>query len=216
MDSQNGYFEARYTFDGRRKAVWRAITEYLQSNIIGHPRCIVELGPGYGDFINQVKASRRIAVDVADVSTYLDPEIEFHLADASNLSFLKDGEADAVFASNLLEHLPMSDVEAALDEIRRVLRPNGLLALIQPNFRLCPKRYFDDYTHQTIFTDESLCGILRAHDFEIVYRRNRFLPFSMTGKVPKSYLLTKLYLKSGMLLMAKQMLIVGKKRKNVS
>ncbi|MGO9567903.1 MAG: class I SAM-dependent methyltransferase [Desulfomonilaceae bacterium] len=216
MGSSNRYFEARCTFHAGRSSVWRAITEYLQLKIIDEPDSVLEIGPGYGDFINQVKVSRKIAVDIVDVSSHLAPDVEFHLADATDLSILGSNAVDTVFASNLFEHMTKENVEIALDEIHRVLRPDGLLVVIQPNFRLCYKRYFDDYTHRSIFTDESLCGILKCHNFEIAHRRNRFLPFSMYSLLPKSYWLTKLYLKLPILFMAKQMLVVGRKVEYVS
>jgi ubiquinone/menaquinone biosynthesis C-methylase UbiE len=192
--------------------VWKAITEYLQRTVIGEPECILEIGPGYGDFINQVKAGRRIAIDSLDVSEHLDPGIEFFQGSGADLKFLGATEVDTVFASNVLEHFPKDIVPQALHEYSRVLKPTGLLVLIQPNFRLCYDRYFDDFTHQTIFTDESLCGTLQAHGFEIAHRRNRFLPFSMHSRLPKSYVLTKLYLNLRIPLMAGQMLIVGRRR----
>ena len=85
---------------------------------------------------------------------------------------------------------------------------------MQPNFRYCYRNYFDDYTHETIFTDESLCGLLVAKGFEIFHRRARYLPFSLQSRLPKSYLLTRLYLKLGVPLLAKQMLVVAQKKRS--
>ena len=51
--------------------------------------------------------------------------------------------------------------------------------MIQPNFRLAPRRYFDDYTHRTIFTDVSLCDWLEAAGFNIVKAIPRFLPLTV-------------------------------------
>jgi len=191
--------------------VWKAITEYLQRTVIGEPDCILEIGPGYGDFINQVRARRRIAVDSLDVSQHLVPGIEFYQGPGADLRFLGTAEVDTIFASNVLEHFPKDVVPQALREYHRVLKPRGLLVLIQPNFRICYDRYFDDFTHETIFTDESLCGTLQAHGFDIVHRRNRFLPFSLHTRLPKSYLLTKIYLSLRIPFMAQQMLIVGRR-----
>lgn len=216
MDEVDKYFRARCTFHEGRKRVWAAITEYLQCKIMGEPESVLEIGPGYGDFINQIRATRRIAVDIVDVSSHIEPDVEFHLADATNMSFLDSDSIDIAFASNVFEHMSRETVDKALDEIHRVLKPGGLTVVIQPNFRLCYKRYFDDYTHQSIFTDTSLCGILQAHNFVIAVRRARFLPFSMYGLLPKSYVLTKIYLRLQIPFMAKQMLVVGRKTDYVS
>jgi glycosyltransferase involved in cell wall biosynthesis/SAM-dependent methyltransferase len=46
---------------------------------------------------------------------------------------LEDGRCDAVVAGELIEHLEDSDVDAALADMRRVLRPGGVLMLTTPN-----------------------------------------------------------------------------------
>ena len=72
-----------------------------------------------------------------------------------------------MFASNLLEHLERAAVDRLLAESGRVLRPGGRLILLQPNFRLQPGRYFDDYTHVSIFTDQSLSDYLAAGGWQV-------------------------------------------------
>lgn len=210
-ETPNEYFQARFKYDPGRRAVWRAVTEDLARLCPGGWDAVVDLGTGYGDFINQVPARRRTAVDREDVREFLDPAVKFHQTEATDLSFLADESTDLVFASNLLEHLERSQAEAVVREAHRILKPGGRLILIQPNFRLCCKRYFDDYTHQTIFTDESLCGLVKANRFTVVLRRNRYLPFSMQGILPKSYWLTKLYLQLRLPVMARQLLVIAAK-----
>jgi SAM-dependent methyltransferase len=210
------YLAARFEFHAKRSNVWGAIIEHLQPKIIGTAEPILDNGVGYGDFINYARASRKMAVDLVDVSSHMAPEVAFHVADATELCFLESNEVDVVISLNLFEHVRKHDLGKALAQAHRVLKPIGLLVALHPNFRLCYKRYFDYYTHRTISTEEPLCGILRAHGFEITCRRNRLLPLSMQSVLPKSYLLTKIYLKSPIPLMAKQMLVVGRKTTDVS
>lgn len=207
------YFKTRFHFDPGRSKVWRAIVEDLQGRFIPPDSVALDLGCGYGDFINLVKAKRRLAVDISgDVAGFLAPDVEFHKADVRDLGFLEPYTIDVVFASNLLEHLGKREGGKVLEGICSILRPGGRLILLQPNFRYCYKNYFDDYTHETIYTDESLCGLLLAKGFEIFYRRARYLPFSLQSRLPKSYLFTRLYLKLGVPLLAKQMLVVAEKK----
>lgn len=58
------------------------------------------------------------------------PEI---ICDIRSLPF-GDGEVDAVYAGHVLEHLPLDEVPALLQEIRRVLRPGGKLGIVGPDF----------------------------------------------------------------------------------
>ena len=84
------------------------------------------------------------------------------VGDCTDLSQFPDGRFDVVFASNLVEHLDRDAVDRLVDESHRVLAPGGRLILLQPNFRLAPGRYFDDYTHVSIWTDQSLGDFLRS------------------------------------------------------
>jgi SAM-dependent methyltransferase len=207
------YFETRFRFDPGRAKVWRAIVEDLQERFIPQDRTALDLGCGYGDFINEVRASSKLAVDInGQAAQYLAPEVVFFPADVSrDMSFLADESVDICFASNFLEHFSKEAGARILQEIWRILRPKGLVILLQPNFRYCYRNYFDDYTHETIYTDESLCGLLSAKGFRINHRRPRYLPFSLQSRLPKSYWLTRLYLKLRIPLLAKQMLVVAEK-----
>jgi ubiquinone/menaquinone biosynthesis C-methylase UbiE len=208
-DPYTEYRRARFAAHAGRDAVWRAVVDHLSPRWIPADATVLDLGCGYGDFIGNVTARRRIAVDIADFEPLDD--VEFHRSSVTDLGFLGDATVDIVFASNLLEHLDRDAVSACLFEVRRVLSANGRIILIQPNFRLCYDRYFDDYTHVTVFTDESIGGWLRASGFSVEYLRAGFLPFSMRSRLPKSYALTRLHLALGSPLFGKQMLVVARK-----
>lgn len=203
------YFDTRYTPNPARAAVWREIARYVEADLADR-RSLLELGCGYGDFVNQVDVADRIAVDLNDaVGPALAPGIRFIAGDCTDLAGLADHGIANVFASNLLEHLTREALETLLSEIRRVLRPGGRLLLIQPNYRLCSANYFDDYTHISIFSDVSLRGFLEAHDFRIVKCIPGLLPFSMNSALPKHPWLVRMYLRSPFRPMAKQMYIVA-------
>jgi SAM-dependent methyltransferase len=209
---ESEYYRTRYSYDPGRAAVWRAISEHLQVRFFpGSDLAVADLGCGYGDFINQVTARDRYAVDAADVSSHLREGIRFFRRDLTDLSPIEDESLDVVFSSNVFEHLTKTQLQAVAGEVKRTLKPGGLLILIQPNYRLCYRNYFDDYTHETVFSDVSLRDFVASAGFSIRCVKPRFLPFSMKSRIPRSYILTKLYLALRVPVAAKQMLLVAER-----
>jgi|WetSurMetagenome_2_1015567.scaffolds.fasta_scaffold292911_2 ubiquinone/menaquinone biosynthesis C-methylase UbiE len=208
----NEYYETRYTFDRGRTKVWKAITEYLQENIRTDSDTVLDLGAGYCDFINNIKACKKIAIDInPETIQFCNSEVKFYCASVDNISALDENSVDVLFASNLLEHLDDAELAATLKEISRVVKKGAKIILIQPNYRYSYKEYFDDYTHKKIFTHISLKDYFQANGFEALKVYPKFLPFSLKSRLPKSYMLTKIYLLSFWKPMAKQMLLIFRK-----
>jgi SAM-dependent methyltransferase len=138
-------------------------------------------------------------------------DIEAIVGDATDLSGFADGDFATVIASNFLEHLEHDAIDALLDDVARVLRTGGRLILIQPNFRLDQKRYFDDYTHRTIWTDTSLTDLLVAHGFRIERCEPRFLPLTMKSRLSFGHRLVPAYLRLPFRPLAGQMLVVAER-----
>jgi hypothetical protein len=116
-----------------------------------------------------------------------------------------------VFASNFLEHLEWDAIDRCVAGAWRVLRPGGRLLLVQPNFRLQPGAYFDDYTHRTIFTDRSLSDYLAVQGFEIEHVEARFLPLTLRSRLSWGHKLVPLYLRLPYRPLAGQMLVVARR-----
>jgi ubiquinone/menaquinone biosynthesis C-methylase UbiE len=205
------YYKTRYSYDAGRTKVWIAITEYLQ-RYVKKTDTVVDLGAGYCDFINNIKAAKKYAVDInPDGYQFCEANVEFLNSKISHIAKIKHNSVDVLFASNLLEHLDDKELDQALIEFNRILRSGARVILMQPNFRYAYKEYFDDYTHKKIFTHVSLRDYFEARSYKPLKVLPKFLPFSLKSKLPKSYFLTKLYLASFYKPMAKQMLLVLEK-----
>jgi len=135
--------------------------------------------------------------------------VESVVGDSTDLRQFVDASFDVVFASNLLEHLERAGASRLLAEARRVLRPGGRLILIQPNFRLQPGRYFDDFTHVAIYTDKSLADYLVAEGWTIEAVLARFLPLTLKSRGSGLTFLVPWYLRSPIKPLAGQMLVVA-------
>ena len=206
---RTGYFATRLAENANRAPVWRHICDYL-ARWIPQDADVLELGAGWCDFANLVQARSVTAVDLESVVlTAAAEHVRAIVGDCTDLTELDDATFDVVFASNLLEHLERPQSDRLLAEAMRVLRPGGRLILLQPNFRLQPGRYFDDYTHVAIFTDVSLADYLVASGWQVQHVAARFLPLSMRSRGSSLSFLVPWYLRSPLKPLAGQMLVVA-------
>lgn len=207
------YHTAHLTADPSRRIVWQAVAEHLAS-YVPPQSAVLEIGAGYCDWINQVRAARRVAVDIwPELPACAAPGVEAVVLDiARGLDAVGSSSFDVVLASNILEHFSSADIGPVVDGVRAVLRSGGRFVIVQPNFRYAWRQYFDDYTHRSIFTDVSLPALLRAHGFRIILVKPKFLPYSMQrARVPITRFLVTAYLRSPIKPMAGQMLVVAER-----
>lgn len=210
--NESAYFAAAMPYDPRRDLVWRVVLRYL-GRFMRSPEVVLEVGAGHCHFINQVTAPRRIALDPDPVvSRYAAPGVEVVRRSCTARDAIALGSVDVVFASNLLEHLTRDDIATFLANARAWLRPNGLLLLVQPNYRYAYREYFDDYTHVTPLDHVSLPQMLSANGFDVEHVEPRFLPYSMQSGLPVAAWLVALYLRAPLRPLAKQMLCVARRR----
>jgi len=169
--------------------------EYFQ-NWISEDARILEIAAGYCEFINHIKAGKKIALDInPDVQQYANPDVEVILSESENITMLSDDSIDVVFVSNFFEHITKTAITRTLKEIFRILTPKGRLIILQPNIRFCLKDYWMFFDHITPIDDRALVEILELTKFQMVKVIPRFLPYSTKSSLPKSLQLIKYYLK---------------------
>ncbi len=211
------YHETRLARDPKRDIVWGALWTYYFRHLVPTDACVVDLGCGYGDFINHVQARRRIAIDRwPGFPAHLAPGVEAIVGDATDLAGLPDGAVDFVFASNLFEHLTQDDLARVLEQLQGKLSDRGEIAMLQPNYRYCQREYFDDYTHISIYSHISLADFLTAHGYEVLDVRPRFLPLTVKSRWPVRPWLIRLWLALPWNGLGKQMLLRARPRRRAS
>ena len=180
----------------RRDAIWRVLCTRFFQRYVRDNDTVLELGCGHGEFIRNIKAGRKIAVDInPEAGSRLTSAIEFHAADATDLSFVDSASIDVCFSSNFFEHLPSKSVlDEFLSEARRVLKPGGRYIAMQPNLRYAPGEYWDYYDHVIPLTDRSCAEAFAKAGFDLIEIIDRFVPFSTTSRLPQNPALVRLYL----------------------
>jgi SAM-dependent methyltransferase len=199
----------------RKNEIWRVLCRRYFQRYIRPSDTVVDVACGYGEFINNVAAGRRIAIDLnPEVPRFLEPGVEFHESPAMKLASVVGGCADVVFTSNFLEHLPdKKTLDAFLEQVFVTLRPGGRYVILGPNLRYLPGEYWDFYDHHLGLTHFSLMEALQLRRFEIEVCIDRFLPYTTQGALPTHPWLVELYLKFPVAwrILGKQFLVVARK-----
>jgi ubiquinone/menaquinone biosynthesis C-methylase UbiE len=204
----DAYHRTRFQPDARRRVLWQTLVACVFQKQIPTDAVVLELGAGYGDFINAVKARRRLAVDVwPGMVAHLEAGVEGLVTSITQLDGVPDNTVDYIFSSNCFEHVSQPDLVACLAQLRRKMKPGAMLSIVQPNFKYCAREYFDDYTHIAIYTAQGLSDLLAANGFRVVRCVPRFMPLTLKSRAPVHPWLIRLYLMSPFKPMAKQMLI---------
>ena len=166
-----------------RQDIWRVLVTRFFQDLVGTDSVILDLGCGYGEFINTVKARRKFGMDLnPKAREHLAPEVTFLQQDCSTEWPLSNGELDIVFTSNFFEHLPDKTVLGlTLQQIFRVLKPGGRIIALGPNIKFTGDRYWDFWDHYLPLTELSLCEGLAVRGFTIERCYDRFLPYTMVG-----------------------------------
>jgi ubiquinone/menaquinone biosynthesis C-methylase UbiE len=206
--ADDAYHRTRFEQDPRRALLWQTLVSCVFQKEIPTDGVVLDLGAGYGDFINAVRARRRLAVDVwPGMLSHLDKGVEGLVTEVTRLDAVADESVDYVFSSNCFEHISQEDLVRCLGQLKRKMKPGARLTIVQPNFKYSFRQYFDDYTHISIYTAQSLSDLLVANGFQVDRCMPRFLPLTIKSRLPVSPLLIRLYLMSPIKPFAGQMLI---------
>src|SRR5262249_51683851 len=99
-------FRFRESERPQKMAIWKTLCESFFQRLIGDAEVDPAPACGSGEFINNIRAKRRIGIDLTpDARQFLGPDIEFCHSRADQLGAIASGSVDVVFTSNFLEHL---------------------------------------------------------------------------------------------------------------
>ena len=84
---------------------------------------LLEIGAGYCEFINNIQAKEKIALDLnKDIKKYVNKNIQVIISDSTNLIQIKKDKVEGVFVNNFFEHIEKENIIKTIVEIKRVLK----------------------------------------------------------------------------------------------
>jgi len=196
-----------------RSDVWKVIAHHVHE-AMGAPQCVLDPAAGRGEFINQVPARERWAVDMVayEEGTY-DDGVNLVVSDIFDAQ-LPAEHFDGIWVSNTLEHLLSQEAVATfLEKMHAAMAVGGRIAIMGPNFRHTVKEYFDFADHTLIFTHLAIAEHLYAAGFEPERIEPRYLPYSFRSRLPAVPALVDRYLRTPPLwrVFGKQFLVIARK-----
>lgn len=220
MESDRNVLSAEYQLRWARigeyrNRVWQVLCDGYFGKLIPADSCVLDLGCGWGEFINNIKARKKLALDLnPDSRKWLHDQVQFINQDCSEPWPVEPESVDAVFTSNFLEHIASKDrVVRCLAEAHRALKVDGLIICVGPNIKYVPGAYWDFWDHSIPLTEMSVSEILRLGGFSIETCIPRFLPFSMSTGIRPPTMLVRLYLRLPLVwpVLGRQFLVVARK-----
>lgn len=140
---------------------------------------LLDLGCGRGEFLRGfIKCGLHgYGVDQSLMAKSVCQEAEILQSDLENEPLpYNDNSFDVVFSKSVLEHFYYP--EKLVMEIYRVVKPKGLVITMVPDWESVYKTFYEDYTHRTPFTTNSLQKIFIINGFDNVkVEKFRQLPF---------------------------------------
>ena len=209
-------YEKRFSgHENYRNKVWKILNSKFFSKWITSTDHILDLGCGYGEFINHISCEVRYGMDLnPKTQSLLDKKIIFHNQDCSKSWKIDPNSLDLVFTSNFFEHLPNKEaVDRTVAEIKKSLKPGGYFIAMGPNISVLKGKYWDFWDHHVALSDQSLCELLQIHEMVIEESYPKFLPYNMVRVKERPLILIPFYLRFSFLwkIFGKQFLIIAKK-----
>ena len=140
----------------------------------------MDLGTADGTFVEVAKKlCRSLGLDINEINLESD-KID-----------LENETCDIITANSLIEHI--KNPENLMKESKRLLKKNGILILVTPDWSQNFTNFYDDPTHVKPYTKKSLAFLLESFGFKNI----KVVPWLVCKpvwmwKVPFSFLLARL------------------------
>ena len=154
---------------------WRRIA-WVINQIPEGTRTILDVGAGPGALINYLTLSNRFeratAIDIRKYSKFVNlaDEIDLQIMDASSMAF-EDSSYDCVICMEVIEHLPDTKMQPAIDELRRVAKKRLIMSVPFEEPEPLPSYHLQRYDA------ERIQEVFPRAEYEIVGAEGRHVPW---------------------------------------
>jgi len=165
----NNYFNVNYP--NTKNNYPELFSKYLCNRFFnGSHKKILDVGCGEGiidHFIKKIGGHDVYGIDKRIETKYLTDFKELKECDLEKEKFpYTDNKFDYIFSKSVLEHL--YNPENMIKEMYRVLKPNGTIVLMTPDWYSHMTHFWDDYTHVHAWTLKSLTKCLKIFEYKYI------------------------------------------------
>jgi len=166
-----GYLKEIYSKERRPYTSYPAkLCKYIVDNYFKRNyKTLLDVGCGRGEHLREFqKLGVQVkGVDISKEAQELSKDLEIDIVDIEKEPLpYKDRNFDVVFNKSLIEHLRNPD--NFMREAYRVLKPEGRLITMTPDWKSVYDIFYEDYTHKTPFTLDSLKDIYLIFGFKVI------------------------------------------------
>ena len=134
---------------------------------------IIDIGAGTGDFLVMAQKNgwEIIGVEPSEKAKGIAKAKGVNFVD--NLSDVQDHSADVITMWHVLEHVP--NVEAQITELKRILKPDGVIVIAVPNFKSYDAQHYGKFwaahdvpRHLWHFSKTAIKMLFSKQDLELI------------------------------------------------
>lgn len=139
-DGKRSFFENIYHMV-KQKAIWEKVKliERLQTK----KGALLDIGAGTGDFLVVAKRQGWKITGIEPSEKAKNIAAGKGVTFIDSIALVKDNSFDVITMWHVLEHVP--DVEQHIMELRRILKPDGVIVVAVPNFNSFDAKYYGPF-----------------------------------------------------------------------
>jgi 2-polyprenyl-3-methyl-5-hydroxy-6-metoxy-1,4-benzoquinol methylase len=185
-------------YDSTKKYGYSSLRQKIMASLVDKNQKVLDLGCGTGSFIKLLNQKNKEVegLEISQKAAQIGQKkgLKIKIADLHQTFPYSKNTFDTITAGEIIEHI--YDTDFFLEEIKRILKPNGFLILSTPNIATLGRRLMllfginplidtsldQSSGHIRYFTKKSLADLLQKHNFQIQNFTSDSINFSNNGK----------------------------------